>query len=78
MSAIHRYGQPVEVHPGRMPRDWELIGDQASWEDYVRFDAEDERARDLRRGVDNTEQFQRMSETFRYDPHYGVVPDFPF
>ena len=82
MRAIYRYGRPIELTvrmPGELTFSWEGGEPVLIPVDEVRLRlAQEEFARDLEHGIANTEQYQVMSPTFRYDPHYGVVPDFPF
>lgn len=80
MNAIHCYGRPpAGINAGDAPEDWFAFGTQETWERYLQTYVEDAFARDVERGVANTDQYQLMSSTFRYDPAVGgVVVDYPF
>ena len=83
MNAIHRYGRPIELldcQPAETGIDWD--GDTLilrPLDDMRREIAAHAFSRDVERGVANTDQYQLMSSTFRYDPAVGgVVVDYPF
>jgi hypothetical protein len=79
VNEIYRYGKPIEVDAGRMPEYLDEEGwDQGAWEGYVLSEVQQDLDYAQRYGVANTEQYQRVSELYAYDPIDGAFLPFPF